>query len=903
MTPVPERLADALADRYRIERELGAGGMATVYLAEDLKHDRKVALKVLKPELAAVLGAERFVVEIKTTAALQHPHILPLFDSGTADGFLFYVMPFIDGETLRAKLDRETQLGVDEAVKIASEVADALHYAHEHGVIHRDIKPENILLANGRPMVADFGIALAVSAAAGGRMTETGLSLGTPHYMSPEQATAEKEITRRSDLYSLASVLFEMLTGQPPHLGGSAQQIIMKIITEQPVQVTTLRKAVPPHVAAAVAKALEKLPADRFETADAFAKALADRGFANSTAAAAYGVTSGGGQGKGASRTALYAAVGVAVLSLGLAAALALRPESPRPVRRFVVELPIVELRTVNEAFRRFLPTADGEHLVVVDSANQLAVRRRDALELRALPGTTGAVYPFESPDGLSIGFLSTNGSSLHAVPLEGGPVRTLADSGSGIWGATWSADGYVYASSSSPISNGLMRIHATRGGAPESVTTLGPLEGHVFPVALPEGRGILFTVQRGTGTGNSSIAVTVPGSGTHRELTPGTKALYAASGHLLILATDGSLLAAPFDLESLELTGDPVPMVQGLVPQAAFDGEGELHITNDGTLWYQTGTRSLDVDPVWVTRTGIETPAQPNWGGRFGALAISPDGRRVAYSDDLDGRSRIWIAPLDGSGSPTLFEREGSFNDRPAWTPDGRSVAWLSNRAGTNEILMRSVDGQQTARRIVGSEPLAVWEVSFARTGPWMLYRAETKSSEIFGLRPGVDSVGRAFVSSNATERQPALSPDGRWLAYTSNEDGAQNIYVRPFPGTNDAVWQVTTDGGVSPRWSPDGRELFYTRTVSAIISSVDGQTQTMMAVPVRAGESFAWGPAQELFAMRPYRAAPNAWLWDVSPRDGRFLMLRRRPEAERPRLIMVENFFTELRAKAPAR
>jgi serine/threonine protein kinase len=257
VTDVSARLADALADRYRIERELGQGGMATVYLAQDLKHDRKVALKVLKPELAAVLGAERFVVEIKTTAALQHPHILPLFDSGTADGFLYYVMPFIDGETLRSKLNRETQLGIDESVKITIAVADALDYAHRHGVIHRDIKPENILLHDGRPMVADFGIALAVSAAAGGRMTETGLSLGTPHYMSPEQATAEKEITGRSDIYSLGSVLYEMLTGSPPHTGASAQQIIMKIVTEEAAPVTKLRKSIPPNVAAAVARSLE----------------------------------------------------------------------------------------------------------------------------------------------------------------------------------------------------------------------------------------------------------------------------------------------------------------------------------------------------------------------------------------------------------------------------------------------------------------------------------------------------------------------------------------------------------------------------------------------------------------------------------------------------------------------
>src|SRR5512140_36901 len=287
-----DRLTAALADRYTIERELGAGGMATVYLAQDLKHDRQVAIKVLKPELAAVLGAERFVVEIKTTAALQHPHILPLFDSGSADGFLFYVMPYVQGETLRTKLDRETQFGIDEAVRITRDVADALDYAHRHGVIHRDIKPENILLHDGRPMVADFGIALALSAAAGGRMTETGMSLGTPHYMSPEQATADKEITGRSDIYSLGSVLYEMLAGQPPHVGGSAQQIIMKIIAEEARPVGELRRSVPPNVAAALSRALERLPADRFDSARAFADALQNPGF--TTGAATAGVAARG---------------------------------------------------------------------------------------------------------------------------------------------------------------------------------------------------------------------------------------------------------------------------------------------------------------------------------------------------------------------------------------------------------------------------------------------------------------------------------------------------------------------------------------------------------------------------------------------------------------------------------
>src|SRR5215203_1672462 len=239
MAEITEHLSTALADRYGIVRRIGEGGMATVYLAQDLKHDRKVALKVLRPELAAVLGADRFVQEIKTTAQLQHPHILPLYDSGSTEAahgghteFLYYVMPYIQGETLREKLNREVQLGIDEAVKIATEVADALQYAHEQGVIHRDIKPENILLHNGRAMVADFGIALAVSAAGGGRMTQTGMSLGTPHYMSPEQATADKHISNRSDIYSLGSVFYEMLAGQPPHTGSSAQAIILRIVSD-----------------------------------------------------------------------------------------------------------------------------------------------------------------------------------------------------------------------------------------------------------------------------------------------------------------------------------------------------------------------------------------------------------------------------------------------------------------------------------------------------------------------------------------------------------------------------------------------------------------------------------------------------------------------------------------------
>jgi len=385
-------LATALADRYRIERELGRGGMATVYLAQDLKHDRKVAIKVLKPELAAVLGADRFVVEIKTTAALQHPHILPLFDSGEADGLLYYVMPYIQGETIREKLNRETQFGVDDAIRIAREVADALDYAHRHGVIHRDIKPENILLHDGRAMVMDFGIALAVSAAAGGRMTETGLSLGTPHYMSPEQATAEREITARSDVYSLARVLYEMLAGDPPFTASSAQAVIMKIITEPASPVTVRRKAVPSNVAAAVARALEKLPADRFETAKAFGDALANPAFS-------FGSHAGGAVNGHESRVWKRATIVTGGVAMILGAALVVsairRPASMTATNREPIRFGLSDDPSlhVDVSFTHpFAISPDGRSVVFrasTDStAMQLWIRTLDEAAARPLAGT-----------------------------------------------------------------------------------------------------------------------------------------------------------------------------------------------------------------------------------------------------------------------------------------------------------------------------------------------------------------------------------------------------------------------------------------------------------------------------------------------------------------------------------
>src|SRR5690242_9007072 len=381
---VPDGLRDALADRYRLERELGQGGMATVYLAEDLKHRRKVAIKVLRPELAAVIGAERFLREIQTIATLQHPHILGLIDSGEASGTAYYVMPFVEGESLRDRLVREKQLPIPEAVRIASEVASALDYAHRHGVIHRDIKPENVMLHDGSALVADFGIALAVSSAGGARMTETGMSLGTPHYMSPEQAMGERAITQRSDVYALGAMTYEMLIGDPPFTGSTAQAIVAKVMTDKPASLQHQRERVPDAVEDAVLTALEKLPADRFASAAEFAAALQGGGTPGTVRTRVSPAWRGDRAPRSRLRDPLVLGLGaVALAAAALAAARSRRPAPPAPAPVVRFTLPAApSSRTSTLGYNSLAVSLDGRALVYLGQGEagrqQLMLRMLD---------------------------------------------------------------------------------------------------------------------------------------------------------------------------------------------------------------------------------------------------------------------------------------------------------------------------------------------------------------------------------------------------------------------------------------------------------------------------------------------------------------------------------------------
>ncbi len=799
-------------------------------------------------------------------------------------------------------MDRETQLGIDEAVKIATEVADALDYAHRHNVIHRDIKPENILLHDGRPMVADFGIALAVSAAAGGRMTETGLSLGTPHYMSPEQATAEKDITHRSDVYSLGSVLYEMLTGNPPHVGASAQQIIMKIVTEAAQPVTTLRKSVPPNVAAAVAKTLEKLPADRFATAAEFGAALHNPAFTVTVAAAsAANVTLPPHR-----RTTLTAVLAAAtIVATGIALWGWLRPRTELPVVRYSMLIPQDE--AVSNAApvlgRRLALSPDGSVLAYVgtlagSNAPALFLRRRDQLHASPITGTGAARRLFFSPDGTRIAYFAAD-NSLRVVGLSGEPPATInAPDLSNLYGGAWGSDGYIYASARGQgrgAQDGIVRI-PENGGALERVTAIDSSRGeriHGWPEVLPNGRGLLLTVYTGGGLTGERIAVVDLRTRQHRYLAEGVAAWYARSGHLLYLTADGTLIGAPFDQDRMEITGTGRAVLDSVVVGTLG---ADLTLSASGTLMYLAGTTGLGVLPVWVDRQGRAEPVDPTWTfpspSLYSTVALSPDGSRLVVSQGTASGQHLWVKQLP-RGPNMQLTFTGALNARASWSPDGRDVVFVSDRSGVNQVWRQVADGS-TPAELVGA--VAANEGFTSPDGAWFIYRGVAGDRHIYARRMEGDTTALIVArSTRGEDLAPSLSPDGKWIAYVSNESGRNEIYVRPFPEVNQTKVQISIAGGVEPRWSRHGAELFYRNEADELLS---------VAVEPR-GDALNAGTPQVLFSMSDYLPA-NIYqaTYDVAPDGQRFIMNKRAGAGGGvgagegfEQLIVVENFAKHLR------
>ncbi|MEX2153312.1 MAG: protein kinase [Gemmatimonadaceae bacterium] len=891
LTPLPRELSGfvaALAQRYALERELGRGGMATVYLARDLKHDRRVALKVLNPELGAVLGVERFLAEIKVTANLQHPNLLPLFDSGEAAGLLFYVMPYVEGESLRARLERDKQLPVDEAIHIATAVASALDYAHRHHVIHRDLKPENILLHEGQPLVADFGIALAVSNAGGARITQTGLSLGTPQYMSPEQATGDRVINARTDIYSLGAVTYEMLVGDPPHVASTSQAVIAKVLTERPSAIRTSRPSAPEHVDAAVQRALEKLPADRFASAHEFADALTGKVVVSASRATHAASTSGDPLAARVLRGVPWVVAAAATVTAAIVwrAGDTDSSASALPVTRSTIAVP-GSLR--GPLARQIGVSPDGRTIAFIagptPGPQQIYVRRSDELESRALDGTEGATAITFSPNGESIGFVRRD--SLLRIPVAGGRPMLVLGRGYSPHAPYWGSDDRILFARAGISASACYRVPAA-GGPVDTLIKPAAGENCRFPELLPDGDGILYTLFRGNNEFEVRV-LEVPERSDRLLVAPGRRAHYVTPGFILYQPDYSSVAAVPFDLRRKRLTGTPVPVLQ--------DAD-QLEVSQTGTAIYRVPVEELA--RLFVT-DGRSAPQQlPLPASAFRSVRFSPDGRRIVYGWGTPGTmvasGNISVADL-ALGSTASILPEGWVGADPFWSLDGSRITFLSRRAGTLEGdgFVVSADGGGPPRQLFKDSSVdapQAWLPDGRMMARGDARRPGAQGSDLFVLSFLGDSViVIPYLRADWNEDEPRPSPDGKWIAFRSSEAGRNEVYVRPFPDPSTGKWQISENGGHDPVWSRDGNTLYY------------WERQQLRAAHLQTRPTFSIVRRETVLTDSLYARSccfPN---YDVHPDGKRFIMARSVTARVAPEFTVVTNWFEELKARMTKR
>jgi serine/threonine-protein kinase len=897
--PMLDALRVALSDRYDVEREIGRGGMATVFLAQDRKHQRPVALKLLNQKLGALLGVDRFLAEIEVMARLQHPNLLPLFDSGEVrlgvpsdpdvPRLLFYVMPYVDGESLRTRLRRERQLPVGEAIAIAVAVAGALDHAHRHGVVHRDLKPENILMHDGHALVADFGIALAVSKSGGSGLTQTGVHVGTPQYMSPEQISADGMIDGRSDIFALACVLYEMLTGDPPYTGVSAQSVITRILSEPPRAVRSIRPNVPEPVEQALEKALAKVPADRFGTAREFAGALVVAlPQAVSVPLQPIGAPFARQTLKDRLRDPLVLALGAAAVlgtaSVAWMGSRALGGYAP-VTARFVVP-------TLTNGETAITP--DGRSLVfpaLIEGKLRLVMRSVGGFDVTPISGTDGGWFGVISPDSRAVIFPSEG--QLSRVSLEGGVPTVLTKeyvSGKPAWGTT----GVIALSHGAQ--GGLSWLSAAGEGPLHSLTRPLASAGetsHLNPIFTPDGTAVIFTVQKQRGRlatveGELAIARLDQAATDPAPHVPlGVKGRYAIGmidDWLIYLGVDvTTVMAVRLDLQRRRLAGAPVTVLQDTLGGGIAGG---VALAANGTLIYSR-VGANRARPLLVNASGVKQVI-PNVPApfRYRYPRVSPDGRLMAVQNFSPQGTDIWIYRLAG-GAPRRLTTTGNAAS-PVWTPDGTRIVFVATGSGgAQEMWWRPADGSLPAEKLFSGDDRLL-PGSVTRDGRTLLYQTRVGNViSIWAARLDGNPASRPVVRERFDNRTPAISPDGRWLAYVSNASGRDEVYVRPFP-ENGAALQVSTAGGTEPLWSPDGERLFY-RTERELFAARVSLTPTF---EVKGGAP--------LFVDDFMRANPQR-NYDVT-RDGRFVMVGDTVAPKAPDQVVVLNWLTEFRARLRA-
>ena len=866
---------------YEISSPIGSGGMGEVYRARDTRLDRDVAIKVLPAEFAADAQFKlRLEREAKTISALNDPHICTLYDVG--DNYL--VMELLDGETLAERLLRGP-LPTDEVLRLGVQAANALDRAHKQGIVHRDLKPGNIMLTKSGVKLLDFGLAKSnapltdFSGSTQHRpLTKEGTIVGTFQYMAPEQLEGA-EADARTDIFALGALIYEMATGRRAFEGKTRTSLIAAIVSGQPTPVSQIQPLTPPALEHVIERCLEKDPADRWQSAHDVAEELKWISAKGSQAGIAAPIAA-----RRKTRERMYWLIALAAV-IAAAAAVELRREPPR-----IVQTSILPPEKTQFAFDQAGPPAlspDGRRIVYVaqpaSGSRMLYVRSLSAVSAQPLAGTEDAMYPFWSPDNRMIGFFA--GGKLKKMDASGGPVQTIADAPIGR-GGTWSQrEVIVFA----PSSSGPLFKVSEDGGTVSPVTRIDASRGdstHRMPSFLPDGRHFIYLAQRAAvalDQGGTLAVGSVEGDMTKALTNASSNAVYSSSGHL-VYWRDRSLVAQKFDAKSLTAGRNLIPIAENVA--RTNRGDAAFALSSEGTIVYQTGAAVANSQLRWVDIQGkaLEPIGKP---ADYRTPSLSNDGRRVltAVADPATGRFDLWIIDLQRAGTPTRLTFDAADEFAPIWSPDDSMVAFSSDAKGSGDLMLKRSTG-------TGGEDVLYANNRFKVAADWspdlktILFQEQNPNSgwdlTLYSLD---DHKARVFLQTPFNETGARFSPDGRWIAYQSDEQsGKAQIYVLPLSG-NRGKWQISTDGGTRLRWSRDGKRIFYV-----------SPDFTLMAVDVAAhGDEFTAAVPRALFPLNIKRM--NGQQYDISADGKRVLINSPIEQTEVAPLTLVQNWTAALK------